>query len=185
MKCIKCRTVNVHNANYCKKCAYEFSSQEQEAAEKRTFIGFLKRIDKIKSNVMFEKITGHIAFKVGTILGVLCIGISFMLTNGTDFSIAESDSYTTSYNEKLNEYYLYSDKDVAELSLYIPKKVDTITIKHFDENNIIIGDIDYKVNDNIVLYGNGNKDYYILEVNYSNDKTEKIKLFIYQDKDGE
>ena len=42
MKCIKCRTVNIHNANYCKKCAYQFSENEQKAAEKWTFVGFLK-----------------------------------------------------------------------------------------------------------------------------------------------
>ena len=185
MKCIKCRTVNVHNANYCKKCAYEFSEKEQEAAEKWTFIGIIKRIEKIKANVMFEKITGHIAFKIGSIIGVLFIGIGFMLNNGTSFAIAESDSYAVNYNEKLNEYYLYSEKDKAELNLYIPKRIENVTVKHYDGNSKVISDLDYKVTDNIVLYSNGNKDYYILEANYSDSKSDKLKLFIYQEKDGE
>ena len=51
MKCIKCKTVNVHNANYCKNCAYEFSKQEQKAAEKWTFIGIIKRMENFKEKV--------------------------------------------------------------------------------------------------------------------------------------
>lgn len=185
MKCIKCRTVNVHNANYCKKCAYEFSEKEQEAAEKWTFIGIIKRFEKFKEKVTFGWLFDHLAFKIGSILGVLCIGIGFMLNNGTSFAVAESDNYTANYNEEKNEYYLYSEKDKAELNLYIPKRVENLNIKHYDGNSKVISDLDYKVTDNIVLYGNLEDDYYVLEANYSDDKSDKLKLFIYQEKDGE
>ena len=185
MKCIKCKTDNVHNANFCMKCAYEFSEKEQEAAEKWTFIGIIKRFEKFKEKVTFGWLFDHLAFKIGSILGVLCIGIGFMLTNGTSFTIAESDNYIANYNKKLNEYYLYSEKDKTELSLYIPKEVDKLNVKHYDENNIVISDLNYKISDTIVLYSNGNEDYYILEANYSDSKSDKLKLFIYQEKDGE
>lgn len=185
MKCIKCRTINVHNANYCKKCAYKFSKQEQEAAEKWTFIGMLKRYEKFKKNIKFGWLLDHWAFKVGSVLGVLLIGISFMLTNGTSFKVAESDNYKVEYNEKLDEYYLYSDKDKVELSLYIPRSVDSLNIKHYDENEKIFRDDEFGVTDNIVLYGNLDKDYYVLEAKYNENDSDKIKLFIYQEKDGE
>lgn len=185
MKCIKCKTVNVHNANYCKKCAYHFSEIEQEAAEKRTFIGFLKKIEKIKKNIFLNKITEHIAFKVGSVVGVLCIGISFMLTNGTTFKIEESDNYTGNYNDKLDEYYLYSSEDETKLNLYIPKRVENLEVKHYDKDNNVLTEDSYKVTDNIVLDSNSNDDYYILEAKYNDKDTDKIKLFIYQVKDGE
>ena len=185
MKCIKCKTINVHNANYCKECAYKFSEKEQEAAEKWTFIGILKRYEKFKKNIKFGWLLDHWAFKVGSVLGVLLIGVCFMLTNGTSFKIEESDSYIVKYNENLDEYYLYSKKDKIDFSLYIPKSVDIVTVKHYDENDKIIRNEDFEVDDNIVLYGNLEKDYYVLEAKYNKNDSEKIKLFIYHKEDGE
>lgn len=185
MKCIKCKTVNVHNANYCKKCANQFSEKEQEAAEKWTFIGIVKRLENFKEKITFGWLFDHWAFKVGSIIGVLLIGVCCLLFNGNEFMIQESKQYIIKYNQKENEYYLYSKEDKTELSLYIPNKVENIVVNHYDsDGNAILGE-EYTIKDNIVLYSNGVDDYYILEAKYSNDKSEKIKLFIYHEEDGE
>lgn len=185
MRCIKCRTVNIHNANYCKKCAYEFSEKEQLAAEKWTFIGIIKRLENFKEKVTFGWLFDHWAFKIGSVLGVLCIGIGFLLTDGSSFKVEESDEYIGEYNEKLNEYYLYSDKDKIDLNLYIPKNVESLNVKHYVDKNKVLSDKDYKITDNIVLFGNTGEDYYVLEAKYSESKSEKIKLFVTQEEEGE
>ncbi len=185
MKCIKCRTVNVHNANFCMNCSYKFSEREQESAEKWTFIGIIKRIEKFKESVSFGWLLDHLAFKIGSIIGVLAIGLGIMLTNGIEFKIVESDNYVGSYNEKLDEYYLYSKKDEIELNLYIPKKIDGLVIKHFDNNDKVLSDIEYDDITDIVLDTNGSNDYYTLEAKYSENDKDMIKLFIYQVEDGE
>ena len=186
MKCIKCKTVNVHNANYCKECAYKFSEKEQEAAEKWTFIGMLKRYEKFKKNIKFGWLLDHWAFKIGSVLGVLIIGISFMLTDGTSFKIKENDNYKVEYNEKLDEYYIYSKKESAALDLYIPNSVDSLIVKRFDgKDNLVISN-EYKVTDSIELYGTTSEnDYYILEAKYNEKDSDELKLFMYQEKDGE
>ncbi len=185
MKCIKCKTDNVHNANFCMKCAYEFSEKEQFAAEKWTVVGILKRIDNLKEKLSFGWLLDHWAFKIGTTVGVLALGIGFIFTNGSEFKIVESDSYTGKYNEKLDEYYLYSKNEETNLNLYIPRKIDGLVIKHYDDNHKILSDIEYESVDDIVLDTNGCNDYYTLEAKYNENDKELIKLFIYHVEDGE
>ena len=42
MKCIKCCTKNVHNANYCKKCAYDFPETTESKDVLYAFSGMKK-----------------------------------------------------------------------------------------------------------------------------------------------
>lgn len=185
MKCIKCRTVNVHNANYCKKCAYHFSEDEQKAAEKLTFVGFLKGIEKIKKYVTFDFITGKIWFKFVSIILVLGVGVYFAVTNGFYLKIEESENYTGNYNSELNEHYLYSEDEETELNLYIPDRAQKLIVKHYDKNDKLLFEEKYKVTDNIVLDSNSDEDYYILEAEYEKNNFDRLKLFIYQIEDGE
>lgn len=184
MKCIKCKTINVHNANYCKKCANQFSEIEQAAAEKWTIIGIIKRLENLKEKVTFGWLLDHWAFKIGSVLGVLLIGIIFILNNGSVFSIQESENYRIEYNEKLNEYYLYSEKDESLLNLYVPKNADSLVVKHYYGDQIL-KDEECGVTDNLVLYSNYGEDYYVLEAKYNEDKSDNFKLFIYHLEDGE
>ena len=85
--------VNIHNDNYCKKCAYEFSEKEQLVAEKWTIIGIIKRLENFKEKVTFGWLFDHWAFKIGSVLGVLVIGISFILSDGSTFKVEESEEY--------------------------------------------------------------------------------------------
>ncbi len=183
MKCIKCKTDNVHNANYCKKCAYEFSEKEQEAAESKTFVGFLKKLEKIKDVVSLEVITDKLWFKILSIVAVLGVGVYFALINGINLKLEESTSYTGNYNEKLDEYYLYSDDDKTELNLYVPNRTDKLVVSHYDNNNELILEKEYKVDESIILETNSD-DYYIIEAKYKKD-SDKLKVYIYQVEAGE
>lgn len=109
-----------------------------------------------------------------------------MLTDGTSFKIKENDNYKVEYNEKLDEYYIYSKKESAALDLYIPNSVDSLIVKRFDgKDNLVISN-EYKVTDSIELYGTTSEnDYYILEAKYNEKDSDELKLFMYQEKDGE
>ncbi len=185
MKCIKCGTKNVHNANYCKKCAYEFSLNEQKAAEKWTFIGIVKRIEEVKEKVTFGWIFDSLIFKILSILVVLIVGLLFVFNNGSDFRLLESDVYSIKYNEELDEYYLFTKEDKVDLSMYIPKAIEKFNVKLYENKDIMLSDVDYDLDDNIVLYSNDNLGYYELEVKYNEKDSDVLKLFVYLDKDGE
>ncbi len=185
MKCIKCRTVNVHNANYCKKCAYKFSKKEQQAAEKWTLVGFIKRLEKIKKVITLDFITGEWWFKLLSIIIVLGIGIYFFVTNGFYLKIEESKNYSGNYNKDLNEHYLYSKDEETELNLYVPDRAKNLVVKHYDKKGNILFEEDYEVSDSIVLETNSDEDYYILEAHYKKNNYDSLKLFIYQVEEGD
>lgn len=185
MKCIKCRTNNVHNANYCKNCSYHFSKMEQNAAEKKTFVGLLKKIEKIKKIVTLDFITGKTWFKFSSIAILLVVGIYFIITNGFYLKIEESPNYTGNYNEELDEFYLYSKNAKTELNLYVPDRAKGLNVKHYDENDKLLFEENYDVTDNIVLDSNSNQDYYLIEAKYDKNNFDRLKLFIYQTEDGE
>ena len=184
MKCIKCGTKNVHNANYCKKCSYEFSLEEQKAAEKWTFIGIVKRIEELKEKITFGWIFDNLIFKIISVLVVLLIGLSFVFSNGSEFKLLENDSYSIKYNEELEEYYLFTSEDKVDLSLYIPKDIEKFIVRSYESEDVMLSNLDYKVDDNIILFSNDNLSYYVLEAKYD-DNSDMLKLFVYLDKDGE
>ena len=185
MKCIKCGTKNIHNANFCKKCAYEFSLAEQKAAEKWTIIGMVKRIEDFKDKISFSWIFDSLIFKIVSVLVVLFIGLSFVFNNGSDFKLLESGNYSIKYNEELKEYYLFSNTNKVDLSMYVPREIDKFNVKLYDDKDFVLSDVDYKVDDNIVLYSNDNLSYYVLEAKYNDKDSDILKLFVYLEKDGE
>lgn len=185
MKCIKCTTKNINSANYCKKCGNKFLEAEQKSAKRWSLVWFLERIDDIKSLWKFSFITDHIAFKIGSILAVLAVGVYSIITNGSNLKILESDDYQIQYNAKLSEYYLLVENSEAELNLYIPKKTEKLTVEHFDKDNKLLGEQTYNEEDNIVLVSNTiEEDYYIIKTMYDENESESLKIYIYRE-DGE
>lgn len=182
MKCIKCTTKNINSANYCKKCGNKFLEEEQKAAKRWTLVWFLEWIDKIKSLWKFSFITDHILFKIGMLLIVLGIGIYSIITNGNKLKILESENYQIQYNTKLSEYYLIVDTNETELNLYIPKETNDVTIKHLNKNNELIEEKIYNEEENIILESNTiEEDYYLVKVDYKEEKSESLKLYIYKE----
>lgn len=180
MKCIKCKVENINKANYCKKCGYQFSEREQKAARKWNLVWFLEQIDNVKSILDLSFITDHIIVKIGTIIVILGIGIYSWVANGIHLKLLASDDYQIQYNTELKEYYLLASEDEVKLNLYIPDRAEKITIRHLDKDNFVIDEEIYENTDKIILYSNGNDDYYTLETEYENDNLDRIKLYIYR-----
>ena len=181
MKCIKCKTVNINKANYCKKCAYHFSEAEQKAARSKTLIGKIEKIEKLKSICDLSIITGHILFKIGSILLVLVIGIYFWITNGINLKILNSDNYEIQYNTVEQEYYLMTKENKIPLDLYVPNRTKDIVIIHYDENNNVIESKKYDKDEDIILETK-QKEYYILTSNYLHNKKEAFKFYVLKNK---
>lgn len=180
MKCAKCFTINVHNASYCKRCGYHFSKKEQKLAEKGTFVGFLKKIDCIKEKITLDFITGQLWFKILSIVLVLGSDFYFIFTNGIHLKLLKSTNYTGSYNEKFDEYYLYSENEQTKIDLYIPNRTLKLIVKHYDSDNTLLLEQDYKIDDRVTLDSNSSDDYYVIETQYKNNNFDRLKIYIYQ-----
>ena len=176
MKCIKCRENNINKAKFCKKCGYSFNDLEREAAKKRTLIGKIEWLEKIYKRSTLKFITGHILFKIASLLLVLFTGLFFVYKNGLDLKLLENTYYKINYNEVLNEYYLLTSKNEISLDMYIPNRVENIKINHYNNLDKLIESTTYKKNETI-LNANVN-DYYTLEINYSNDVVKTLKLYV-------
>lgn len=179
MKCVKCKTDNIINANYCKNCGYEFSKKEKKKAKRWTLAWFLEIIDKIKSIFDLSIITGNILFKVLSVIVILIVGIYYSITSGTNLKILNSDNYQIQYNTKLDEYYLIANKEETTLNLYVPNRTKNIIIKHLDGKDLIIEEKEYCKECEVLLNSNGSEDYYIIETKYENNNLDRMKLYVY------
>lgn len=180
MKCIKCREVNINKANYCKKCAYKFSKEEQKIARSNTFVGKLELLEKAYSVCKLKIITDHILFKIFSIIFILSIGIYIWINNGIDLKLLNSEEYKVQYNIKEEEYYLISEKDKISLNLYIPNRVENIEINHYSKDKKIIEKLEYNKDGDIILEAHS-EDYYILKVNYLHNKSTKLKIYVFEE----
>ena len=178
MKCIKCGTKNINKANYCKTCGYHFSKEEQKAAKKWSLVWILECIDKGLSVVDLSIITGSIYFKILSIVIVLLIGIHGWFINGLNIKIMESDDYKIQYNTKIKEYYLLTEKDEINLNVYLPKKIDTIYVEHYDKNSNVLNEEKYQDLNKIILDSNSDDDYYILK---ADNNLKQLKVYVYQE----
>ncbi|MBE6146864.1 MAG: zinc ribbon domain-containing protein [Firmicutes bacterium] len=181
MECIKCQTKNINKANFCKKCGYHFSKAEQDSAKKGTFVWVLEKVNDLKSILDLSFITENIIFRILTIILILGIGIYSWITNGINIKLLENPNYKIQYNTKLDEYYLLVDSNKTTLDLYIPNRTNQLVIKHLDENNQLLFEKDYQIEEKIVLESTSSNDYYLLEAKYQNNKQEKIKIYIYKE----
>ncbi len=180
MRCRKCKDSNITQANYCKKCGNKYTTQEQTKARKKTFVGHLEEFEKIYNILNLDFITGHILFKIATLIVILSIGIFIWINDGINVKLLNSNEYTIQYNKKEHEYYLISNKEKVGLNLYVPNRTENIEIKHYNKNNKIVEKKKYKKISNIILEAH-TSDYYVLKVNYIENKTEKIKIYVYNE----
>lgn len=175
MKCIKCGKDNLNKANYCKYCAYEFNDKERKIAKRHTLVGKLELIEKAYKVCTLNIITGHIVFKVISLLVVILFGFYFMFYNGKDVKILKGDKYNIEYNTKSDEYYLLVNDDTVSLNLYIPNNNKKLSINHYDKDNNLVSNEEVKTYEEIVLKTNYKEDYYVLSSDNGN-----IKFYVYR-----
>ncbi len=184
MKCIKCLTKNINQANYCKKCGYEFSDEERKVAEKWTLVWVLKKCEKgisvVTGNFKFLSfITDTRAFKILSLAIVLGIGILLYVQNGTNVRIEESREYNVQYNKGAEEYYIFVKEKEVPLNFYMPNDVDKISLKQYDKNDEVVEEEEFSRNDDIVIEATSD-DYYVLSVTQG-EKETNFKMLVYLD----
>lgn len=176
MICRKCSYKNPTQSFYCYQCGTMFTKQEKDLARNSGFVGFLKKSRDVYDTLTLSKITSNKYFRILSIFVVLGIGIWGLWGQGSHFKIVESDSYSYQYNEKLDEYYLYTKDNETKINLYKLGETNTLDVSYYDENNDLISDDTYLLED-IVLQANILKDcYYVLS-----SGQESIKIYVYKE----
>ena len=189
MKCPKCNTKNVIKANYCKKCKYHFTEEDQEKAYNKTIFHFFDVIEEWYGHLTLDTITGHILFKIGSVLVVLAIGLYYWFTMGINTRILKSDIYDVYQNKKNKEYYIVlkdniDDIEDIKLNMYIPNRLKKLDINQYDLDNNLKEKVDSK-NKEEMKFKVYNDDYYLITSVYSNKKSEDLKIYIYRKSDIE
>lgn len=184
MKCHNCHKDNIRKANYCKMCGTEFTKKEKEEASRQGLTGILITLTDWYEKVTLQKITGHIAFQIASVILVLGIGLYFIFTNGTNLNVLSSDEYNLEYNSKNKEYYVLLDKEdrvnqlETALELYVPNRIDQLKVTYYDDNDNVLSEKDFSPEDQILVSANLSQDNYYVISNPKNKK-ENIKIFVY------
>ena len=186
MICSKCNTKNIVKAKYCKKCKKEFSDEEREKAYNKTIWHKLEKIEEWYNHLTLETITGHILFKIGSLLIVLGIGIYYWLTIGINTCLLQSKDYDVYHNKEKNEYYLLlkEEKDNVDLNLYVPNRVKELSIKHYNLEGKEKDNLSYEEGKELSLKA-FDDDYYILTSKYSKKEKDEFKIIVYRKSDIE
>lgn len=179
MKCSKCKCKNIIGANYCKKCGEKFSEEEKKGARRKTWVGKLELLEEAYAWCTLSKITGHIAFKIVSLLVVIFFGVYLLMSTGNQVKILASEHYKIQYNTKEQEYYLLVDDDKTNLSLYVPNTVSSLVISEFDVDNVEVSNMKYVNGEEVVLTINNSDEYYLL-VAKNGKKEEKMKIRVYR-----
>lgn len=179
MKCSKCKCENIISANYCRKCGEKFSDEEKKIARRKTWVGKLELLEEARAWCTLEKITGHIVFKIVSLLAVILFGVYLWTSNSNHVKILESKHYKVQYNTKEKEYYLLVDEDKTNLSLYVPNTVSNLVVSEFDEDNVEVDSTKYVNGEEVVLTINNSDEYYLL-VAKNGEKDEKMKIHVYR-----
>ena len=184
MKCSKCGFENIIKASYCNECGTKFSEEEKKKAYRKTIYGKLETIEKLKAIITLENLTGHIIFKIISLIIVLGIGIYFLFTMGIDTKLLKSKEYEIFYNKEENQYYLLVDDTYSSVnvSLYRPNRVQKMTINHYDLNNTLLSEEVVEKEDTVKL-NTFEDDYYVIKSHYSNDKEQELKVSVYHSSD--
>lgn len=187
MRCQKCEYQNVNHANYCYNCGEEFTQEQRDRAREKSVWYKLAKIKDKYETITLSKITGSKAFQIGSIIGTILIGGYFIIQNGYQFQLKESDSYTYEYNTKEKEYYVYLKSDEAHLNLYAPENVKHFYVKYYSEENQILKEEEYQeIGDVKVEVQNTNpKNYYKISYDKNENSINTIKIYTLKEANNE
>ena len=176
MKCPKCGCMNTTRASYCHQCGRQFSAEEQQAAYDRTIYGKIDRLEELKSWITLSKITGNLFVRIGIIAVIALCGILSVIQKGTDLKLLNGPGYRCEYNETLQEYYVYTDRDAVSLSLYIPRTEGNLRAEYYEGEQLMNTSL-HEFSDSVTLMkGQG---YYILKAEYP-DGEDTIKVIVFE-----
>lgn len=177
MKCNQCGHKNLYKANYCEKCGYKFEEDYKTKAYDKTVYGIINKIEEIYNWLSLDVIFGNTFLKIFLLIIVLFSTGYKIYKDGNDFIIKENESYTVQYNKKQDEYYIVSNEYTINLSLYTPKKTESIIVHEYNIDNVKQNSLSYTLEDPITLLNEQDK-YYIIEAIYENS-SDNLTVYIY------
>ncbi len=166
--CPECGGENLLEAKYCFSCGRQFTEKEQQAAYNHTIYGKIEKVGTIKSIADGSIITGNIWFRIAVLVIIAAVGVWGLYKNGSNFRIAESDSYEVQYNTEEKEYYLFTDQDSINVSLYVPKNTEQLELTAVNAvTDEVLETKTYSIEQAIALYPDSEVKYLV-----SNGKRE-------------
>lgn len=163
-------------ANYCKKCGKAFSDAERKEAYEETIYGKIDKFLDTKGWLTFSKITGNIFVRI---IVLLILGFLLLLNiqaNGSKLSIRNSNEYSLAYNKETDEYYVLTDQESIQLSVYLPKKTDSCVIRSY-ENGVLLDTLQVTENQPVTVQSTED-GYFVLKAVYENGSQEEILFFV-------
>ena len=176
MKCKNCGKENLLKAKYCSSCGHEFSEEERQAAYDSTVWGKLDKLKKVKSFATLEVITSHPVFRAVFLVALILIGVMTGTNRGSEMRPMESGEYTVGYNREKDEYYLFTEKESVNVSVYLPGKPEGIKVTAEKDGEVLYTK-EYTVDEIPVLAKDPSVTYSVYGV-YS-DKDKEITILLY------
>ncbi len=176
MKCNQCGQENALSAHYCSTCGAKFSEDTRNAAYEKTIFGKLDKVLDLKGWVDLSKITGNRIVRIAVLAVLLALVVVNISRNGSHLTIAPGDGYTVAYNEEQKEYYALTELDTVNLSTYLPKKTNSITVTcYIQDQQVYVRQEEPGTTVELPRLEDG---YYVIHADYSNGKSEELMLFV-------
>ncbi len=182
MQCSKCKKENIKKANYCQGCGRKFSEEEKEKARNTGIIGKIRHWEEVIDGNPIKRFFDNPVVKAIPIIALLAFGFYNIYKMGSDLTILKGDDYEITYNSDKDEYYVVTKEPPLDgkvyLNMYIPNKIDKLTVSHFDENGSLLESVDKDKKDEIVLNANTTENlYYTITDNLEEPITYKVYIY--------
>ncbi len=176
MKCKNCGKENLIKAQYCHNCGHPFTREERQSVYDSTVWSKLDKLKKAKEFITLETFTSHPVFRILFLALLILIGVLTNTNKGTVMRPLESDEYTVGYNQELEEYYLFTEKDSVAVPLYLPGKPEKVRISADKEDNHVFTR-EYNLSESPVLTKDSSVVYTVYGV--YEGKEEKITVLLF------
>ena len=137
MKCKTCENELHYGDRFCNACGEKVELGLYEEDYSKTIWGKLDKINDKWETFTLKKIVDNWITKVIVLLLVLGWGCFDAYTDYTNIKFLESEVYTVQYNKEADEYYIRTNEDSVDLSLYIPKHATKITINEYNGEDMV------------------------------------------------
>lgn len=151
MKCTACGHENLIKADYCAQCGQKFTEEEKQKAYNATFFGKLDKAENAWKMLNLSAITSNPVFRVLVLAGIIFFGFFSGTNRGSHMELLENDQCTIAYNTKLDEYYLFTDRESVSLPLYLPGKPEGVRVETLDSEGNAVHTEEYEPDEIPVL----------------------------------
>lgn len=131
---------------------------------------------ELKAWLTLDKITGNIPMRILVILILGGLVVFNILRNGSDLTIKQAGKYTVAYQEAADEYYVLTNFEEVNLSIYVPRGVDRLELERF-ENGVLEEEKIIEKGDEVRVERT-ETGYYTLSARYTDGEIESILFFV-------